>query len=75
MVASKVALPEVDGVNVNASVSNVPLPGVVVVASVCARLEPPFAKPDVVIEAAPEPASAAAARSVKLCAPAPAEPL
>ena len=73
--ASKVELPLVVGVKVKALVSNVPLPGVVVAASVWLMFEPPLAKLDVVIEAPPEPVSVTAARSVKLCAPLPREPL
>ena len=73
--ASNVALPVVLGVKVNAFESNVPLPGVVDVPPVWLMFEPPSEKFDVVIEAPPEPASVVAARSVKLFAPVPSEPL
>ena len=72
---STAPLPVVSGVKPKAFVSNVPLPGVVVVASVWLRFEPPSAKPCVVIDAPPVVASVTAASMVKLFAPAPAEPL
>ena len=72
----EVAVPLVDGVNEYTFVSKFPLPGVEVVASVCVMFEPPFAKLEVVTDAPPEPpVSVTAARILKVCAPAPAEPL